>query len=258
MGRKALSKQDHIDLAKKRGYFVQSSAKQQKVKAHQTLYALPEQLQMAGKHNDKIEEVDVLICGSGSAGLCAAAYLARCGISCTVIEARNGPLEMGQADGVQCRTVEVFESFGLAEDLLREAYHVIEDTFWSTDEEAHLVRVRIASDTPKGVSHMPHLILNQARLHDILIEAARKWNGQTIEYGRRVVNIEVDEEVAARDPESHAVTATTMRGGMKQIIRAKYALVRFSYLFYLCDHRANLQRLVMERIVLYGKLLVSR
>ncbi|KFZ17699.1 hypothetical protein V502_04453 [Pseudogymnoascus sp. VKM F-4520 (FW-2644)] len=179
---------------------------------------------MAGKHNDKIEEVDVLICGSGSAGLCAAAYLARCGISCTVIEARNGPLEMGQADGVQCRTVEVFESFGLAEDLLREAYHVIEDTFWSTDEEAHLVRVRIASDTPKGVSHMPHLILNQARLHDILIEAARKWNGQTIEYGRRVVNIEVDGEVAARDPESHAVTATTMRGGMKQIIRAKYAL----------------------------------
>ncbi|KFZ23236.1 hypothetical protein V502_02284, partial [Pseudogymnoascus sp. VKM F-4520 (FW-2644)] len=33
MGRKALSKQDHIDLAKKRGYFVQSSAEQQKVKA---------------------------------------------------------------------------------------------------------------------------------------------------------------------------------------------------------------------------------
>lgn len=32
MGRKALSMQDHIDLAKKRGYFVQSSPDQQNVK----------------------------------------------------------------------------------------------------------------------------------------------------------------------------------------------------------------------------------
>jgi hypothetical protein len=32
MGRKALSRQDRIDLAKKRGYFVQSSPDQQKVK----------------------------------------------------------------------------------------------------------------------------------------------------------------------------------------------------------------------------------
>ena len=32
MGRKALSRQDRIDLAKKRGYFVQSSPDQQNVK----------------------------------------------------------------------------------------------------------------------------------------------------------------------------------------------------------------------------------
>lgn len=29
---------------------------------------------------------------------------------------------MGQADGVQCRTVEIFEAFNLSEELLREAY----------------------------------------------------------------------------------------------------------------------------------------
>lgn len=55
---------------------------------------------------------DVLICGSGSAGLCAAVWLARHGVDYRVLERRPGALEVGQADGVQCRTVEVFDSLG--------------------------------------------------------------------------------------------------------------------------------------------------
>ena len=56
--------------------------------------------------------VDVFICGSGSAGLCAATWLARYGLTCKIVDWRPGPLDVGQADGVQCRTVEVFDSFG--------------------------------------------------------------------------------------------------------------------------------------------------
>jgi phenol 2-monooxygenase len=37
-----------------------------------------------------------------------------------LVERRGGPLEMGQADGVTCRTVETFEAFGLSEKLVRE------------------------------------------------------------------------------------------------------------------------------------------
>ena len=80
-----------------------------------------------------VEKVDILICGSGSAGLCAATWLARCGIKCKVLERRDGPMTMGQADGVQCRTVEIFESFGIGEGLLREAYHVLEVVFWADE-----------------------------------------------------------------------------------------------------------------------------
>ena len=40
---------------------------------------------------------------------------------CTrLIERRSGPLQVGQADGVACRTVEMFEAFGLSEKLVRE------------------------------------------------------------------------------------------------------------------------------------------
>lgn len=46
-------------------------------------------------------KTDVLIVGSGSAGVCSAAWLAKCHIPCIIIDKRDGPLVMGQADGVQ-------------------------------------------------------------------------------------------------------------------------------------------------------------
>jgi phenol 2-monooxygenase (NADPH) len=41
-----------------------------------------------------------------------------------VIDRKDGLLEVGQADGVACRTVEMFEAFGLANRLIDEAYCV--------------------------------------------------------------------------------------------------------------------------------------
>ena len=55
----------------------------------------------------EVIKTDVLISGSGSAGLCAALWLARLKVPYIVLEKRDGPLKIGQADGVQCRTVEV-------------------------------------------------------------------------------------------------------------------------------------------------------
>lgn len=174
-----------------------------------------------------VELVDVLICGSGSAGICAATYLARYGVRCKIIESRSGPLERGQADGVQCRTMEMYESFGLAEDVLRQGYHVIEDTFWSSAEDGGIVRTRSSADTQPGLSHQPHIILNQAIMNGILLTAMKKWNDQTVDYGVVLNRIEVDSEAAAKDPEAYCVTATVDKNGKEELIKAKYALVMY-------------------------------
>ncbi|KAJ5690870.1 hypothetical protein N7462_005262 [Penicillium macrosclerotiorum] len=170
-----------------------------------------------------MEKVDVLICGSGSAGLCAATWLARYGIRCKVLERRDSPMEMGQADGVQCRTVEIFESFGIGEELLREAYHVLEVNFWADNGTGAIKRTGRTADTQPGLSHQPHVILNQARINGLLIELMQKYNDQKIDYGYNVTSVQVD-STSAPDPTAYPVTVTAEKNGKTETFAAKYAL----------------------------------
>ncbi|KAI0834819.1 FAD binding domain-containing protein [Hypoxylon sp. FL0890] len=174
------------------------------------------------------EKVDVLICGGGSAGLCAGVWLARCGINFRILEKRAGPLETGQADGVQCRTVEVFESFGLAEALLKEAYHVMEITFWAHDNNAGSVggirRTKYTADTEPGLSHLPHILLSQARINKLLTDEMERAAGRScIEYGCEVQGLEVDYERAS-DPYAYCVAVRASKDGTEKEYQAKYVL----------------------------------
>ena len=81
------------------------------------------------------ETADVLIVGCGPAGLTLAAQLAAFPeIKTCIVEQKPGPLQLGQADGVACRTMEMFEAFGFRERVEREAYWVNETAFWKPDE----------------------------------------------------------------------------------------------------------------------------
>ena len=79
---------------------------------------------------------------------------------------------MGQADGVACRTVEMFEAFGLADRLIHEGYGVNEVAFWRPDaqDRARIARTGRISDVEEGLSEMPHVIVNQARMLAYLLD----------------------------------------------------------------------------------------
>lgn len=147
-------------------------------------------------------EVDVLIVGCGPAGLTLAAQLASFpDISVCIIEQKSGPLQLGQADGIACRTMEMFEAFGFAERVAKEAYWVNETTFWKPDEAdaRKIVRHGRIQDTEDGLSEFPHVILNQARVHDFFLETMRQGPlGLEPHYALRFVDLEIDREAAAR------------------------------------------------------------
>jgi phenol 2-monooxygenase len=122
---------------------------------------------VAARRGSLPAEVDVLIVGAGPAGLVLAAQLAQFPeITTAVVDRRDGPLAVGQADGVACRTVEMFEAFGLADRLVGEAYWVNEVTFWrpDPDDPTRIMRTGRVRDTEEGLSEFPHVIVNQARM----------------------------------------------------------------------------------------------
>jgi len=165
-------------------------------------------------------ETDVVICGSGSAGVCAAVWLAQAGINFHVLESRSGPLEIGQADGVQCRTVEIYESFGLSEELLHEACHIYELTFWGDDKTSgRIVRTSRAPDTPIGLSHQPHVILNQARMNGLLLGKIAPH--RTIDYGHVVTGLEYQD---VREGDAFPLTVYATHEGKEKVFKTRYVL----------------------------------
>lgn len=175
------------------------------------------------------EAVDVLVVGTGPAGAVLTAQLARfSGVSTAVVERRQGPLLRGHADGVACRTVEMFQSFGLASRLVDEAYWVNETTFWAPDDQHtdEIVRIGCINDTADGMSEFPHVIVNQARMQELLFEsAARTANRTAVDYGWQFVGAVRDDTraypltvtLAATDEENRPTEVT-------RTIKAKYVV----------------------------------
>lgn len=149
-------------------------------------------------------ETDVLIVGAGPAGLVLAAQLAAFPeIRTVVIDRKDGPLEVGQADGVACRTVEMFEAFGLADRLINEGYHVNEVAFWrpAAQDRSKIARTGIIDDVEEGISEMPHVIVNQARMLAYLLDHMERSPSRLVpHYGVHASSIQIDESGESEYP----------------------------------------------------------
>ncbi len=168
--------------------------------------------------------MDVLIVGTGPAGMLLAAQLSVFpDITTRIVDRREGPLQVGQADGVACRTVEMFDAFGLSGKLTREAYWVNETVFWrpSAEDQAKIVRTGRIQDTADGLSEFPHLIVNQARLLSYLEEFMLKSPAQMApDYGWEFVGLTV--EPAGDYPV--VVTLANTKTQEQKTLRAKYVV----------------------------------
>src|SRR5712671_3490602 len=180
------------------------------------------------------EEVDVLIVGCGPAGLTLAAQLAAFpDIDTRIVEQKSGPLLLGQADGIACRTVEMFHAFGFSERLLKEACWINETTFWKPDDKLreNIVRSGRVQDTEDGLSEFPHVVLNQARVHDFYLHVMRKSPARLEpHYARRLLDLQIDPEGTSGDKAyPYQVTARLERldpahEGQIETIKARYVV----------------------------------
>src|SRR5215468_10654283 len=143
-------------------------------------------------------QVDVLIVGCGPTGLTLAAQLAAFpDITSRIVEQKSSRLLVGQADGIACRTMEMFEAFGFADRVMREAYWVNEFAFWKPDENCPgaLVRSNRIQDVEDGLSEFPHVVLNQARVHDFYLDVMLNSPTRLApDYNRRLLDLAIPSE----------------------------------------------------------------
>ena len=173
------------------------------------------------------EKVDVLIAGCGPAGLCLAAQLSQFPqIETMIVERQPGPLEKGQADGINTRTMEMFQAFGFGEKVKRESYWVNQTAFWSPDpvNPKHIRRIGRVQDVPDDSSEMPHTLINQARVHELFLEVMQNSPSKLEpDYSWSVIDLTIDDTT-----DDHPVTVvlenTGINAGETKTVRANYVV----------------------------------
>jgi phenol 2-monooxygenase (NADPH) len=178
-----------------------------------------------GRTDELTDRTDVLIVGTGPAAAVVTAQLSRFpSIDVRTIERRPGRLEVGQADGIQARSVETFQAFGFADEVVDEAYRNVEMCWWkpSPENPSSIVRVSRAPDDATGMSEFPHIYVNQSRILDYFLRDAERAPGRVRPtYGVEFLDCEIEPD--SEYPVRARVRYTAgPRTGEERTVLAKY------------------------------------
>ncbi|KAM0493242.1 hypothetical protein ACHAP8_009428 [Fusarium lateritium] len=144
------------------------------------------------------EQREVVVIGAGPSGLFLTLLLARYGLgnsSLLCLDSKPGTLKAGQADGLQPRTLEVFQSLGIASELIGEGCHMEEVAFWNpTSDGKGIERTSFTPDVNVPARFPFEVTIHQGRIERILEENLRLYTGnETIRRSHRFLEYTVDE-----------------------------------------------------------------
>ncbi|KIK79159.1 hypothetical protein PAXRUDRAFT_16476 [Paxillus rubicundulus Ve08.2h10] len=176
-------------------------------------------------------EVDVLIIGAGPAGLMCANALAKANVNLRIVDKRAAKVAAGQADGISPRTIEVFQSYGIGERLLREACQVHVAAFYDPGPDGGIQLSSRAPDVTAPSARYPfELALHQGGIEAIFLDSM-KVLGVEVERCTLPTTIEISsDELELADPTSHPIKVTLERleqsdgKPREEIVRAKFVL----------------------------------
>ncbi|KAF8511810.1 FAD binding domain-containing protein [Hysterangium stoloniferum] len=175
----------------------------------------------------KESNIDVLIIGAGPAGLMFANGLAKFGVNVRIIDQRPLKIMAGQADGIQPRTIEVLQSYGLAERLIREGNQMHLAAFYNPSPNGGIERTGRTSDVSAPTARFPfEVTLHQGAIEALFLDSMSA-RGLQVERPIRPVSLEISgdpEELA--NPQSYSVTAVLECQDSDEIetVHAKYVL----------------------------------
>ncbi|OBT54088.1 hypothetical protein VE04_06258 [Pseudogymnoascus sp. 24MN13] len=152
-------------------------------------------------------KVDVLVVGAGPAGMMAVTWFARCGIKARIVDKRGTKIYNGQADGLQCRTLEILDSFEFADRAWKEGNHMLEICLWNPGQDGVIRRSDRIPDTIPGISRFQQLVLHQGRIERFFLDSLKDHSDIRVERGVLPQSLTFDES-KAEDDDAYPIKVT--------------------------------------------------
>ncbi|KFZ22777.1 hypothetical protein V502_02740 [Pseudogymnoascus sp. VKM F-4520 (FW-2644)] len=152
-------------------------------------------------------KVDVLVVGAGPAGMMAVTWFARCGIKARIVDKRGTKIYNGQADGLQCRTLEILDSFEFADRAWKEGNHMLEICLWNPGQDGVIRRSDRIPDTIPGISRFQQLVLHQGRIERFFLDSLKEHSDIRVERGVLPQSLTFDES-KAEDDDAYPIKVT--------------------------------------------------
>ncbi|CAA7265147.1 unnamed protein product [Cyclocybe aegerita] len=173
----------------------------------------------------KESEVDVLIIGAGPAGVMAALALARNGVNLRIVDQRPNKVPAGQADGIQPRTIEVLQSYGLAERLLKEGNQMHIAAFYNPGPNGDIELTDRVPDVTAPTARYPfEITLHQGAIEAIFMDAMAEM-GVKVDRPVAPTSIQISkDEAILSDPKAHAVEVVLINDEGTEVVHAKFVI----------------------------------
>ncbi|NNH70565.1 FAD-dependent oxidoreductase [Nocardia uniformis] len=153
-----------------------------------------------------------LIVGAGPTGLTLAIDLARRGLDVRIIDKTARFFDGSRGDGIQPRTLEVFDDLGVIADVLDQGAPQPVIRMFQGGEQVRELRMSEPRDPTPAVPYPNPWVLGQSQTEAIL-------RNRSAEFG---VQVELDTELVGFDQGADGVTATLHREGGSETVRADY------------------------------------
>lgn len=148
-------------------------------------------------------DTDIVIVGAGPVGLMCAYLGQHCGLRTVVLDKSSEPLQVGRADALNARTLQLLEVVGLFDDLYPLGKPCNTSSVWSNGK--FLSRQSAWWDELEGCLHKHFLMLGQAHVEQLLDKKLR------------AVDVPVRRNTAVADVRISAEGCTTVLAGGDQI-----------------------------------------
>jgi phenol 2-monooxygenase len=162
--------------------------------------------------------------------MCANA-LANARVNVRIVDKRAAKVAAGQADGISPRTIEVFQSYGIGERLLRESVQVHQAAFYNPSSSGGIELTSRAPDVTAPSARYPfEVALHQGAIESIFLDSMRAL-GVEVERSTAPTSIEIsNDENELADPASHPVRVALQKLDVpegqpqEEIVHAKYVV----------------------------------